>query len=897
MGFKIKGKGRHLLFTAFLILVLIVDLFSEEVNIFPFVLPWDDSEISFTNISDWNHKPAGKFGYVKVGEDGHLYVGEKRIRFFGVNLPFAGCFHNKSDIDKITKRLSKFGINIVRLFYVDTGHYPEGIFTRGKEDTRSLDLEALDWFDYLVYKLKENGIYLDLRLLIARPFNRYDGLPQEIETINWQVRKSIGFFYEPLISLQKEYAKQILTHKNPYTKMTYAEDPCVAFIEIINENGLIHSWLGGELDNLPEVFSNELQRQWNEYLKKKYKTTINLRESWQMKVEENRGRQLLSNNDFSRGFKNWFLEQQKGTKAIYEFTDDIPPSVGGKSLRLKIEKGSDNFWDLKFYQSGLNMEAHKFYTLSFWAKADSPREISIAVLQSHQPWKNLGVIKSFKLEKNWKKFSYTFQLTEGDHDARLSFTSLAQEGGIFYFAGISLCEGGSKVGLKENEKLENKSIPIFLKNSFDERSYSAQYDWIEFLWEKENNYYQTMYNYIKKELGAKGLIIGTASGWSTPNIMGHLDIVDAHGYWQHPTPPQGPEKIRIVRNITMVNSKGGTLSHISLRRVLGKPFTVTEYNHPAPNTYSSEAFPLISAYGALQDWDAIFIYAYGFGYTSGRDNWDQKKITGWFDINQHPNKLVTLIPSAAMFIRGDVKPANKEVIVYMDKKGEIDKIINLANQGRRMLPYGATAGLIPETSLIHKVSIAIEGMKLFPKGEDSAEANKETTKFISDTGELVWDLSDEKKGLVTVNTSKSKALIGFSGGKRIKLGSVEVEVFETLQNGWCVITLTAMKGDMENKGPVDILITATGYIQNTDMKWKDDKKSIIEDWGKEPTLVEGISARIILPYQAEKVKAWVLDERGKRKEEMEVKEDENGKSVINIGPKWQTLWYEVSYQP
>jgi hypothetical protein len=45
----------------------------------------------------------------------------------------------------------------------------------------------------------------------------------------------------------------------------------------------------------------------------------------------------------------------------------------------------------------------------------------------------------------------------------------------------------------------------------------------------------------------------------------------------------------LVENESMVNQKGGTLSGLALQRVAGKPFTVTQYNHAAPNTYSSEA--------------------------------------------------------------------------------------------------------------------------------------------------------------------------------------------------------------------------------------------------------------------------------------------------------------------
>lgn len=864
---------------------------AEEAGLFPFVLPWDDSTPSFTNISGWNHKPAGKFGYVRVGKDGHLYVGDKRIRFFGVNLCFGGAFPQKADAEKIAGRMAKFGINIVRFHHMDSGTFPDGIRARGRADTRGLDPESLDRLDYLIAQLKKNGIYVNLNLLVSRPFNRNDGLPPEIENLDWKLRHSVGFFYEPLIQLQKEYAKELLTHKNPYTQMRYADDPCVAFVEINNENGLIHTWLGGGIDGLPEVFQKELQRQWNDYLKKKYKNTENLKKAWKVK-EEPLGEEILLNSDFSQGLDNWVLEQHGGTLAVPKFTNDVPPSSHGKSLNLKVEKGSDIRWYVQFHQPSLRLEADKPYTVSFWAKADTQREITLVVSQAHEPWENLGFLTSLTLGTEWKNYSYTFQLRQGDPNARLCFTSLAQEGASFWFAGISLRPGGVS-GLKEGERLEDGNLPIFLRARLGERTKEAQDDWMEFLWEKEDYYWQTMYSYLKKDLGVKALVMGTIVGCSTPNLMAKLDGVDTHAYWQHPIFPRRPwdPEDWIVPNRTMVNEKGGTLPGLALKRVLGKPHSVTEYNHPAPNTYSSEGFLLLSAYAGLQDWDAI----YAFSYCHRRDDWDTRRIPNFFDIDQHPTKMVTLVPSVAMFIRGDVKPAKEEVVVSIDKKKEIDV---LKRSWAWTLVDAGFVGVPREASLIHRIAIATEGKRVPAKALTPDKLKIEGNRLVSDTGELVWDLSSDGSGLVTVNTPKSKAVIGFAGGKSIKLGNFVIESNETLQEGWGAITLTAMRGDMEGKGAVDILITATGYAENTDMKWKNPEKSSVgRDWGRAPSLVEGIPAKITLPYPAEKVEAWALDEKGTRKEKIQIEKGEGGKAVINIGPRWKTLWYEVSYKP
>ena len=208
-----------------------------------------------------------------------------------------------------------------------------------------------------------------------------------------------------------------------------------------------------------------------------------------------------------------------------------------------------------------------------------------------------------------------------------------------------------------------------------------------------------------------------------------------------------------------------------------------------------------------------------------------------------------------MFVRGDVQPAHGQVVASLDKERELE-----------LLPSSHAWGLVgadlpPEVTLRYRVAIST-GRSFSPQKQSSAPA------------ELVW-----KNGLVTVNTPHSKAAIGFAGGKRIKLGSVIIEAGQTIQDGWCAITATEMR-------PGHWLITATGYAENTGMGWKNAAKTTVgRDWGKSPSLVEGIPATVTL---AGAFNAWSLDERGQRRAEVPVR---NGK--FEIGPHHQTLWYEV----
>jgi len=168
-----------------------------------------------------------------------------------------------------------------------------------------------------------------------------------------------------------------------------------------------------------------------------------------------------------------------------------------------------------------------------------------------------------------------------------------------------------------------------------------------------------MARFLKDELKVHSLLIGTQMGWSPAPIQAELDVIDSHSYWQHPRfAGRSWDPVNwTVQNIPMAGAPdGGTLPRLALTRVAGKPFLCTEYNHPAPNTYASETLPILAAFAALQDWDGIFAFA----YSHRRDDWDARKITSFFDIDQHPTKMATLPAAAALFLRGDVRPLPDE---------------------------------------------------------------------------------------------------------------------------------------------------------------------------------------------------------------------------------------------
>jgi len=880
----------------------------EAVKLFPFYLPWDDSEETTVSLSRFLDKPAGKYGHVYVGEDGHLYIGGKRIKFIGVNICASAAFPKKEDAKKIAARLAKFGINLVRFHHLEAPWDSFNIFDKKYRDTRHLNKEALDRLDYFISKLKEEGIYVDLNLLVSRRFTTNDGLPPEIETMNWKDQHVLSFFVDKVKELEKEYAKQLLTHRNPYTNMTYAEDPVVAFIEIINEHGLIHSWLGGVIDRVPSVFKKELMQKWNDYLREKYQTTERLYKAWSEGEESPIGKEILENGYFERDTRGWNLEVHDEASAYYNLVKG-PENIKGRVLEVIVKKRGKAGWHVQFNYPGLKIRAGENYLVTFWAKADKEATITVCLRQAHSPWSSLSQIVQIKLTAQWKRYEIALMVLKSDNNARLDISNLGLEENTYYFASFSL-RPFKGYSLLNGESLEEGTVHIFTLDNYGKRTKKARKDWIEFLWKLEEGYFLDMYNYLKNKLNVKALIIGTIVGCSTPNIMTKLDVIDTHAYWHHPAfpgKPWDPENWYVV-NEPMVNKPlESTISRLALKRVYKKPFTVSEYNHPAPNMYDTETAIILATYAALQDWDGIFLFNYG-----KLDEWNSRCIRGYFDIDQHPTKLASLISAYMLFIRGDVRPADKIVAVELDREEEVELVANLRARAWN-LPDGSYVGLQPYTPLIHRTVLVVQGTSkpeeyLTPQDVKKPQSNV----FISDNRQIVWNASDPQRGVLIINTSRSIAVLGYISNKTYRFGTITIKPGNTLLNGWGSIAIHVIEGN-DFRDWKRLLIIAIGYTTNTGMViYEYDTKKLLfittssliniheylgkitcnRKWGHAPTLTEGIPAQILIQTSTS-IKAWALDNIGKRSQPLSVHSRDHYK-MINIGPQYRTIWYEIS---
>lgn len=226
----------------------------------PFNLPWDDAPIDLSFIFE-DERPAGKHGFLSAREDRMVFDDGTEGRFWGTNFNGGANFPTHEESERMSRRLAKFGLNMVRTHQMDAEWATPNLFqfnrAKPQSDTRTLDPESMDRLDYLIACLKQEGIYLYLDMLTYRKFMSGDGV--EAADRLGDAAKPYTYFDPRLIELQKEFNRDLWTHVNPYTGLAYRDDPAIALTELKNECDLF------TLPPRVEPYRTRLEKQYREW--------------------------------------------------------------------------------------------------------------------------------------------------------------------------------------------------------------------------------------------------------------------------------------------------------------------------------------------------------------------------------------------------------------------------------------------------------------------------------------------------------------------------------------------------------------------------------------------------------------------------------------------------------
>lgn len=218
--------------------------------------------------------PAGKHGFLRAERGRFAWPNGQRAKFWGVNISNRSVFVGRAEIDRVVEALARAGTNMVRFEALDS---LGGLLDiPGSDTSRVIDPAKLEILDYWTAKLRARGIYYYFDLLDFRQFKAGDEVPAYDQI--GRAARPYAFFDHRLIDLQKEFAQQLLTHRNPQTGLRYVDDPALALVEVCNEHGLFFQ--ADRLDALVEPYSTTFRQQWNRWLLQQYGSRDRIKAAW-----------------------------------------------------------------------------------------------------------------------------------------------------------------------------------------------------------------------------------------------------------------------------------------------------------------------------------------------------------------------------------------------------------------------------------------------------------------------------------------------------------------------------------------------------------------------------------------------------------------------------------------
>lgn len=230
--------------------------------------------------------PAGRFGFVEIDGQGRLKFEDGRIaRFWGVCIDQESIVIPKEMIDQVVRVMARSGVNIIRFSAIDSrkgrrGELVENIIdeealARGISSVVNDDFQ--DRLDYWIAAAKKRGIYSIVGFRFARRFGPGDGAAN---ADSLEPGGGAAAMFDPrLIQLQKDFIDSLFAnHRNPYTGLTYINEPAIAEVELGTDLDLFQR--PADWSSMPEPYWSEFNRLWNEWLEGQYHSTGRLRAAW-----------------------------------------------------------------------------------------------------------------------------------------------------------------------------------------------------------------------------------------------------------------------------------------------------------------------------------------------------------------------------------------------------------------------------------------------------------------------------------------------------------------------------------------------------------------------------------------------------------------------------------------
>lgn len=274
----------------------------------PFKIEWNKFEPNVIDFPSITHDaPAGKHGHVVARSDQLYFSDGRRARFWGVGLTFSenkGFPPDKATADGLARRIARLGFNHVRLVGLDhSGKKPLVTWLQ----TGKLKHEDLDRLGYFISRLKLEGIYYSFSIN-NNSIALLDPILSEVGNTSARTRlwryKNVRLYNIKAIDQIVSWFKAFYSWENPYTGLTFAEDPANIYLSAVNEDSIFSGYFR-KFKLLDEKSLRLLEDKFEEFLIGNYGSWSAVESAWNggsqsmmcINSHQDKGRILLGSID------------------------------------------------------------------------------------------------------------------------------------------------------------------------------------------------------------------------------------------------------------------------------------------------------------------------------------------------------------------------------------------------------------------------------------------------------------------------------------------------------------------------------------------------------------------------------------------------------------------------
>ena len=393
-----------------------------------------------------------------------------------------------------------------------------------------------------------------------------------------------------------------------------------------------------------------------------------------------------------------------------------------------------------------------------------------------------------------------------------------------------------------------------------------------------------MKTFLRDEIGCRALIsnynCGTHYQTLQPVREALYDYVDDHFYVDHPHFLEKKWSLPSrCGNENPLRSGCRTPCHVAFTRLANKPFTVSEYNFSGPGMFRGVGGIMTGAMGALQDWSALWRFAYAHRL---ENMFDGEGAAGYFDVATDPLSQASDRASICLFLRGDLAPAADKVAVALPRRE-----VSALKESAASVPTAWSGAAWNVRVGTYAAEAALPEWRVVPASE--AYATHAAATFAALTNAVGPLAIDRERGAFTITTERTVG--GFAETGSITAGPLSVALSGAAATVWVSALDNAPVTESRR-----LLLTHLTDVQNTGVRYAERARKTLLAWGKTPYLMRAGQAEVALALkQPGAYTVYVLSTSGRRREKIDAR-TADGKLCFTAtvaSPSGARMLYEI----